>query len=305
MMLEPADAGRQHLTDADWQRLLHRIKEGRCTPFIGSGASGDSLPSGSNLAADWAKESKYPLYPLNNKLYEVAQYIAVKQDDIEPKLRIQREFKRATPPNFSEFDEPHAVLAELPFPLYMTTNYDLYMSDALRSRGKNPRQEVCRWWQRFPEDTKTSIFESEPLFEPSPDDPVVFHMHGNLDVAESIVVTEDDYLTFLIKVSKKDLLPARITRALTASSLLFLGYSLTDWNFLVLLHSLTAQLENAVQFGHVSVLSVPNYKELTKEQLEEVQKYRVEYFRKRLITVHWSTCREFAAELKQRWDRMP
>ena len=47
-----------------------------------------------------------------------------------------------------------------------------------------------------------------------------------MDVAESLVLTEDDYFDFLISVSEDlDKIPKRIQRVLTQTSLLFLRLS--------------------------------------------------------------------------------
>jgi hypothetical protein len=49
------------------------------------------------------------------------------------------------------------------------------------------------------------------------------------------VLTEDDYLDFLVKVSwDNTVIPPRIAEALTDSSLLLLGYHLQDWDFRVM-----------------------------------------------------------------------
>ena len=62
-----------------------------------------------------------------------------------PKELICAELATAGPPDFGAEDEPHAVLAELPLPIYITTNYDDFMAAALRRAGKEPRREICRW----------------------------------------------------------------------------------------------------------------------------------------------------------------
>ena len=75
----------------------------------------------------------------------------------------------------------------------------------------------------------------DPGLVPTQANPVVFHLHGHYDVPESLVLTEDDYLDFLVAVSRDDgLLPHQIQKALAGASLLFLGYRLADWNFRVI-----------------------------------------------------------------------
>ena len=106
---------------------------------------------------------------------------------------------RATLPDFNSADEPHGLLADLPFSIYLTTNYDDFMVLALTSRGRHPRREFCRWNQRLEE-------EQPPLddkgFTPTVDNPLVFHFHGCGSITESIVLTESDYLRFLANVGR-------------------------------------------------------------------------------------------------------
>jgi hypothetical protein len=59
-----------------------------------------------------------------------------------PKEKIARLIKDAPCPNFDQNDEPHSVLAELPFRIYITTNYDDFMMRALKFKGKDPKLEI-------------------------------------------------------------------------------------------------------------------------------------------------------------------
>ncbi len=132
------------LSDSDWKLLLHRIKEGRCTPFLGAGASFPALPLGGGLAEQWSSEHSYPLADRTD-LPRVAQYLAVTYDSMFPKERLADSFKKCAPPDFSARDEPHSVLSKLPLPIYMTTNYDDFMIRALKAQGREGVRETCRW----------------------------------------------------------------------------------------------------------------------------------------------------------------
>lgn len=289
-----------NMSDGDWKRLLERIKEGRCTPFLGAGVCSGVFPLGAEIAAQWSLEHGYPLED-SHDLARVAQFVAVTEGNMEPKYQIQRQFQKFQLPDFTSPDEPHGVLADLPFPIYITTNYDDSMVKALKSRYKTPKQELCRW-NTFLQEYEQSIFESEPLFNPTPPNPIVFHLHGHINVPESLVITEDDYLDFLVEMSKNQtLLPARIRRAMAGSSLLFLGYRLADWDFRVLFRGIVSNLQMAVKQAHLSVQLVPGRDSLTEAQLKEAQRYLVKYFERSDIRVYWGTCREFALELRSRW----
>ena len=230
------------LEEKDWELLLRRIKDGKCTPFLGAGACVGKIPIGSQIANEWAKKYDYPMED-SYDLIRVAQFVAVTEDAMTPKeemcKKIKEQLKEVTPKYFETPDEPHGVLADLPLPVYITTNYDDLMVRALKSRGKTPNQEICRWNKCLKRCKLTS-----PDFDPTPEKPLVFHLHGIYEKPESLVLTEDDYLDFLVAISMdQNLLPPRIQEAFTDTSLLFLGYRIADWDFRVLFRILAGYLE--------------------------------------------------------------
>jgi hypothetical protein len=271
------------LEKSDWKLLLQRIKKGKCTPFLGAGACFGVLPLGC----------------------DIAQFLAVQYDPMFPKEEIlERFFTNVDPPDFTAPDEPHGVLADLPLPVYMTTNYDDFMVQALKSRNKDPKQELCRWNQLVKD--QPCIFELEPGFMPTVANPVVFQLHGHNKVPESLVLTEDDYLDFLVNISRDQaLLPPRIQEALTGASLLFIGYSLADWSFRVLFRGLVMSTEPSLRRISVTVQLPPVPTDAPESTQQQVQKYLDEYFNRIDIRVYWGTATEFAAELRRRWEESP
>jgi SIR2-like domain len=293
---ENGAAGPPTLRDQDWLILLKAIRRGKCTPFLGAGACQGYIPLGSDIARDWAQIHKYPLNDFTD-LAKVSQFLATEYDAAFPKDEMIQRLEGVKTPDFAALDEPHAVLADLPLPVYITTNYDDFMMRALRSRNRDPEREMCRW-NKFLQ-AEPSLFDN---FEPTVARPVVFHLHGCSDVSESLVLTEDDYLDFLVKIWKEALIPPRIERALSGASLLFLGYRLADWDFRVLFHGLVTYIERSLQRGHVSVQLVPLDKGASIEQKARVQRYLDRYFDRLKISVYWGDCRLFVAELRRRWQ---
>ena len=165
------------LEEKDWTLLMQRIKDGKCTPFIGAGACSGALPLGSDVAREWAKKYKYPMADCDD-LVRVAQFLAIQSDPMFPKEEILKCLKCISPPNFNAPDEPHGVLAELPLPIYITTNYDEFMLQALKSRNKDPKRELCKWNKYIKK--QPSVFDSG--FRPTAANPVVFHLHGHNEV---------------------------------------------------------------------------------------------------------------------------
>ena len=126
------------ITEHDWTNLIEQIKNNRCTPFIGAGACQPWLPSGSKIAFDWSEEYGYPLDD-KRQLDKVAQFVGIINDEDEmfPKVKLCDMFAKIIPPDFTKYkDALHATLAQINFPLYLTTNYDKFMEAALESAGR-------------------------------------------------------------------------------------------------------------------------------------------------------------------------
>jgi hypothetical protein len=289
------------LEDKDWNLLLQRIKDGKCTPFLGSGASSEKIPVRSQIANEWAKKYDYPMED-SSDLARVAQYVAVtEEDEMLPRdeicNKIKEMLKEVAQSYFDIPDEIHGVLADLPLPVYITTTYDDLMVRALESRGKTPIQEYSRWKESHKKRKRTLS-----NFDPTPYKPLVYNLYGCYKEPESLVLTEEDYLDFLAAISREqDLISPRIQQTFTGTSLLLLGYKINDWDFRVLFRILAGYLEkNLTKRKHLSVQLVPG--NVSEAQKEKAQKYLDRYFGELDIHVYWQDCREFAAELKTRWE---
>ena len=257
------------LTDDEWRILLHRIQKGNCTPFIGPAACYGVLPHTFELAREWAIEHNYQMENGSATLEDVAQYLASHFDQTLPNRLLQERFKQLAPPDFTDLDEPHTVLAKLPLPVFLTSNYDDFIFRALKGVGKNPQREFCRWNQQLLAHPGSIV--DERVREPTIESPLVFHFYGHTDVPESLVLTTDDYTTFLANVSKNEnLLPLRIRKALVNSLPLFFGYNLSDKNLRVLIQAVRIYFEISPFRRH--------------------DNYRT------------GTLREFATALRQRWE---
>jgi hypothetical protein len=279
------------MTDSVWNTLISRINDGKCTPFLGAGACSGTLPLAKEIAEDLAKEFNYPLQDRED-LIKVSQYISITIDRNRPKEKLLEKIKNAGLPDFRKENEPHWALADLPFPMYITTNYDDFMFQALRLRRKFPKRILCQW-NNYIEKHEQSYKLSKSCV-PDLDNPIVFHLHGINDIADSLVLTEDDYIDFMVQVTKKQnsIIPHQIQRALTGTSLLFIGYSLSDWNFRVIFRSLINQL------GYISRTNIAV--QLGKDD-ENQTKYLEKYFKEMKIEIFWGTASEFIEQLSKRW----
>jgi hypothetical protein len=177
------------------------------------------------------------------------------------------------------------------------------MTLALQNRKRDPKQELCRW-NKYVEQESPSVFASG--YVPSIASPLVYHLHGHLDLPQSMLLTEDDYLDFLVHLaSDQALLPPAIRTALAGTSLLFIGYSLSDWNFRVLFRGLIGSLGANLGYTSVAVQLTPPPADSSEKGQELAQRYLDRYFekiQKIKVRVFWGDINEFTKELRERWN---
>jgi hypothetical protein len=302
------ELGKKESTDSHWSTLIGKIRAGLCTPILGARAAFGTLPLAKDLAEELLLEEetqtgkKAPLRDRSD-LAKVTEYIAVeREDNLWPKVRIAERLKPRGDPDFGSTDEPHRTLGALRLPVYLTTNYDDFMYKALVASGVRPVREVARWNSELLENVES---KSDSGYEPSKDSPLVFHIHGHWDLPESMVATEDDYFDFLVNIardlatsptdtSKKAILPLRVRRALKGSTLMFLGYSLTDINFRVILRGLVESLSPALRQMSLSV-------QYCGGEPGELERYIEDYFGHTLkLHVFWYSARQFCHEMNEK-----
>jgi SIR2-like protein len=289
------------MEESDWTVLINKIEDGECTPFLGAGINYGILPLGGELAREWAAENHYPLKDCDD-LARVAQYVAVKYRDARfPKSQILKRFRSVQVPSFASNDERLEgikAIAELPFPVYLTTNYDSLLMNALKFHDKAPKRELCRWNSQIKK--QPSVFDGREGFAPNAANPVVFHLHGHEEVVESLVLTEDDYLDFLVNASRnmQKLVPPRIQEAIS-DSLLFIGYRLKDINFRVLFRGLVQSMEVGQRSLSVAVQISPPDDHVGDPNA--AVDYMTRYFGNQNIQIYWGTAQSFARELRDRW----
>jgi hypothetical protein len=291
--------------DTDWGRLLRQLERGDCTPFLGAGACYGTLPTAAEMSRVWADKYHYP-FEDHHDLPRVMQYISViERDPISVKEGVCEDFSRHPPPPFEGATEPHSFLANFPIRVFITTNYDDFLVRALTRIGKKPVPIVCPWY--LPATTNFDRFFSRvPIVRPDEGKPLVFHLHGSMGIPKSIVLAEDDYLEFLanIAVSRSgdgtDLIPSVVLSAMTDYPLLFVGYSLQDWTFRVLFHSLVRTQAEVNQRRSVSVQLLPPLNVSVEEAERRARDYIANYLGGWRISIFWGTAEDFFIELNRR-----
>ena len=147
--------------------------------------------------------------------------------------------------------------------------YDLIYYKSDPSKGST-------FWHRKPDREPTPLVREElgevyPFCEHRP---VVLKIHGTIDRQhedhEDFVITEDDYIQFLAGEPLDNLLPKRLLAKLRKIHLLFLGYSLQDWNLRVFLQRLQRAPKEKYKCFAVSPSSAEAEKEFWQNHSVEI-----------------------------------
>jgi hypothetical protein len=140
---------------------------------------------------------------------------------------------------------------------------------------------------------------------PTVEKPVVFHLHGLLADEDSMVLTEDDYLNFLINISEYKVIPSHIEAAFsTNNAFLFIGYSLEDMSFKVLFRKFAQQIASSPGDRHVAV-QLHHTKGLTNAQMVRQRDFLQNLFRTQNVKVYWGEAHKFTRRLRREWEAFP
>jgi SIR2-like domain len=239
-------------------RIAENIRNGDCVLFLGAGVNACSTtyddcykpderpPTGSQLT-DILKEEIRQKYghefkDENNKeennltLSRVAQYYEILGGDRFPLARtLKTHIYEGKTPSPLLYD-----LAEMPFELIITTNYDQLFENALTKTVINNGNGIAYkaphigiyHSDRF---KKTDNVEISKI---SKNTPFLYKIHGDILVDnQSFVITDEDYIQFILRMSDKDdynPIPHVFADALSRKSILFIGYRIMDYNLRLL-----------------------------------------------------------------------
>jgi hypothetical protein len=314
-----------------WPSLLRGIQSGRCTPILGPGLTEALFGAQEELTRQWAEELEFPLAANEREsLPHVAQYRSVDQSRftaedewlahlraaIRSHIELPAELQAPQAPLGKLLTaareqslarntfEPHAILARLPVRIFITTNPDELLEEALRAAGKQPTTLVCPW-REFSEQSDPGQLAAEEDLDPTPEAPLVYHLFGLLSQPESLVLTEDDLFEFLIGITRHmKRIPDPVGRALADSALLLLGFQTSAWSFRVLMKALLAKEGSSLlrRHAHIAAQIEPDESHLLDPA--RARRYLETYFARGAseveITVYWGTPHEFMQELASR-----
>lgn len=194
--------------------LLDSAKNGNLIPFIGAGFSKVfNLPTWSELIADVSNQIGYDpeVAQLYGDFLQLAEFLSIKQNGLSRfKSELIHDFNS---PKINITDsEAHTLLTEMKLSKIYTTNWDNLLERTFEHHG-------------IPYNKLVTI---EDFQESNADNTSIVKFHGDLTSNdESLVFTESSYFERLSFESPLDI---SLRSDMIGNTLLFLGYSLSDWN---------------------------------------------------------------------------
>lgn len=271
---------------SDYQSIVETIASsllaGKCMFFLGAGASvgpSPSLPTASELSAEMATKCKlewHEYIPLSTIAFYYESIKTREGLNSFIKERIDRKIdgrKIGPSPTIKKLMSVlrilEARLRPRQLPIFtITTNYDQQFEDAYEEEFKSKPEILIYKGAHDPHDgnAKLNCTPYGPLQDPFGWRPaeetksVLYKMHGCISQPQQkgLVITEEDYINFLANALREHdpekTLLTYIKAELGQRIVLFIGYSLSDWNFRAIFkgtvekHKDREQRSYAVQF---------------------------------------------------------
>ncbi len=132
--------------------------------------------------------------------------------------------------------KPSAIvraLAEIDFPIVITTNYDRKVSPII-----------------YDPERREQTVDLRSVPKKGQDERWLFKIHGCTSAPESIVITDEDYIRFVMRMNDPEdfhPIPQKIRTQLAEWSALFVGYSLLDYNLRLLFRTLRWRIKPALR----------------------------------------------------------
>jgi len=255
--------------DAHYRQVAKAmVLEGRVVPLLGAGVNlcgrraSDGwgrgtryLPSGAELAEYLAETFDYP--DTARDLVRVSQYVSVVLGDAPLYDELHDVFAADYEPT-----PLHSFLASVPavvarqdatprdrHQLVVTTNYDDALERAFEAAGEE--YDLVAYvadgddrgkFRHRPPDGDTVVIDRPNEYAGLSLDTrtVILKIHGAVDRddrdRDSFVITEDNYIDYLTRTDISSLVPMTLAAKLKTSHILFLGYSMRDWNLRAIFH---------------------------------------------------------------------
>jgi hypothetical protein len=277
--------------------LVERINRGDCVLVLGPRVSvrpGDPerRPLDHLLAEELIESIGVPAGDAETSVHRAADlYYRTRQDRVELDVAVQDFYEREAKTT-TDF---HRDLARLPFRLCISASPDSLMFNAFaETDGKTPQKGFYAF----------RPIPTPRLSRPTAEQPIVYHLFGHHEEAQSLVLTEGDLIEFLVAIVRgAPAVPDQVRAMLAdpAASFLFIGFGFHNWYLRVLLQvmnvyghqSKAIAFEDAHFFDHPERQQVVGF--FSGDRLIEFRPLQSETFARQLSEAWEATARRKVA----------
>lgn len=306
-----------------WDLLIERIDNHLCVPFLGAGVNAsredyEGLPTCEEVCLRFIEKllglkcsdlkELVQVIPSYASLADYKELIKIELQNLA-RVALLFEFhtdskhlmsllKKSIPDEKRGPSKLLLTLANLPFKLILTTNYDRLMEKALEKKQRTYFR-ITQSIDGFDEIEKDYLTKKLAAF----DDIILYKIHGSFNgnyltleksdkqKVSRVIITEEDYIKFLSIIGKEDNgIPNIIIDKFKTSTLLFLGYSLADWDFRTLYKGLIEPLDIEDKLKSFAIQKDPS-------------EFWVKFWEKKDVIIYNIDLNDFAIELNERYQR--
>ena len=259
---DPAVELRQRQYEMRVRNIAEMVDRKECILFLGSAIHAPAPagskydypaskcpPIGGQLSDLLATECNYPPDQDRWNLQRVSWYY-------EWQAGFRSELVRQVKDAVHKDREPSPILrglARLGFPIVITTNYDQLYERALTEisqpqPGADQEAATKGIFEKCVYSPKSTVKTIDCKPEPSNARPYLLKMHGDLDQPASSVITDEDYIQFVLRMGDKHPyhpVGKNVLTHLIKWPTLFIGYRLVDYNLRLLFKTLRWKMDRA------------------------------------------------------------
>ncbi len=257
------------------RNIVQEIKAQRCIFFLGAGVSIEAgLPSGTDLAEMLARKRGWKY--AGESLPEMAKKYSVVGGPVKPV--IQEHLKMRLRKSSIRPQKSHRALAYMAerINVILTTNWDRLLEEAFESAR-------VRDYVR--------IFRDAHLVPPQPKKTAIIKLHGDIDDADSLVVTEEDFAAF---ERRSPGLANALQNYLRTYTLVIVGYEQADANFKKIYDHVLEQRSKGAEHSLIYVVNPKEDLAWEQELRDKAQQRFIQMGATEFLTQVYEQVREIA-----------
>jgi hypothetical protein len=151
------------------------------------------------------------------------------------------------------------------------------------------------------------LYDRDADYKPTSAEPLVYHLHGDIDYPLFMVLTEKDYIDFVIFPNRNDIkktFPSAVRLALASNPILPIGYVLDDVSFRTILRSIVSLLHIKFRISNIAVMQ--HSQVAINNKIIQAERYIKNYIKDMLkMQQFWADPAVFSEELRHQLDSFP